>query len=230
MKKFFMTKTLVAGAIAISAHTAQAASASSCVGYNTSSLSCSYKPTYAVSYAVTNAINGTDNTGFPDYTGVGGDCTNFASSVIMSGLVGNTTPNTVVNAAKYFTIGPSWYFTWGSPISRGPAWTGANDFYNFVKGTRTKGMKFNFITKDSPSTALNFSAIQVGDLMFADWTGDGIIDHSMIVTSKTANSYAGLKVSYRNSVGYNPQVNRALSTFNSKQTVFHVYRPTNYQD
>ncbi len=229
MNALFKT-TLIAGAMAIFANTVQAASASSCGSYNTSSLSCPYKPTYAVSYAVTNAMYGTGSTGFPDYTGVGGDCTNFASSVIMSGLVGNTTPNTVVNAAKYFAIGPSWYFIWGSPISRGPAWTGANDFYNFAKGTRTKGMKFTFITKDSPTVALNFSAIQVGDLIFADWTGNGIIDHSMIVTGKTANSYAGIQVSYRNSTGYSPQVNRPLWGFNSTQIVFHVYRPINYQD
>ena len=220
--------TIIAGALAMSASIAQAASASSCSGYNTAAQSCTYKPSNAVTYATTYAINGTGNTGFLDYTGVGGDCTNFVNSSIMAGLVGSTVPNTVVSNAKYFALSTLWYFKWGTPFTRGPAWTGANDFYNFAKGTRTKGMKFNFITKDSPTQALAFSSIKVGDVICADWTGDGVIDHSMLVTRIDAYTYAGIRVSYRNSTGYSPQVNRALSAFNSSQIVFHVYRPVNY--
>lgn len=221
---------VIAGTLAAIANTAYAAGTGSCSGYNTTTKSCTYKPSNAVTYATTYALNGTGNTGFPDYTGVGGDCTNFVNSAIMAGLVGNTDPNTVVSNAKYFALSSLWYFKWGTPFTRGPAWTGANDFYKFAKGTRTSGMKFTFITKDSSTKALTFNSIKTGDVVFADWTGDGTIDHSMLVTRIDSRSYSGIRVSYRNSTGYSPQVNRALSAFNSSTTIFHVYRPDNYQD
>jgi Putative amidase domain len=230
--KMTFKNTVIAGVIAmVGSHgsVVYAASSSSCSDYNNSTKSCNYKPSHASSFAKTNALLGTGNTGFPDFTGVGGDCTNFASSAIMAGLVGNTDPNTVVNNAKFFQSSP-WYFAWGTPFTRGTAWTGAHEFYTYAKTTRTKGMKFSFVTRDSPTQALAFSQIQVGDLVFADWTNDGTIDHSMIVTGKTANSYAGIAVSYRNSTGHNPQSNRALATFNSTRTAFHVYRPVSFQD
>lgn len=223
-------KTLIVGLLGFCSNFVYAASTTSCSNYNTTNSSCAYKPANSVSYATTNAINGTGATGFPDYTGSGGDCTNFVNSAIMAGLVGNTDPNTVVSNAKYFANSSLWYFKWGNPFARGPAWTGANDFYNFARTTRSVGMKFDFITKDSPTQSLNFSSINVGDVIFADWTGDGTIDHSMMVTRIDARNYGGIRVSYRNSTGYSPQVNRALSAFNNSRIVFHVYRPTSYKD
>ncbi len=58
---------------------------------------------------------------FEDYTGIGGDCTNFVSQAIFAGTcVQNYTP-------EY-----GWYFI--SPEQRAPAWTSVEYFYDFITG------------------------------------------------------------------------------------------------
>ena len=94
----------------------------------------------------------------------------------------------------------------------------------------TRVLHFDFITKDSSSTSLEFSKIKLGDIVFADWTSDGIIDHTMIVTNKSGNSYGGVSVTYQNASGYKERRNISLSAINKANTVFYVYRPTFYSD
>lgn len=63
---------------------------------------------------------------FTDYTGQGGNCTNFASQcALAASLQMNYTP----------TFG--WYFI--SDSDRAPAWTGVPFFYNFMTGNRDVG-------------------------------------------------------------------------------------------
>ncbi len=63
---------------------------------------------------------------FTDYTGLGGNCTNFASQcALAASLRMNYTP----------TFG--WYFITDS--NRAPAWTGVPFFYNFMTGNRDVG-------------------------------------------------------------------------------------------
>ena len=88
----------------------------------------------------------------------------------------------------------------------------------------------NFITKDSPTEVLSFSQIRLGDVIFADWEGDDDVDHTMIVTYKSANTYSGTYVTYQSSDGTVPKKNISLSQINDLNTVFHVYRPTFYSD
>lgn len=58
---------------------------------------------------------------FTDFTGQGGNCTNFVSQCVYAGCgVMNYTP----------TYG--WYYI--SPSDRAPAWTGVNEFFNFMTG------------------------------------------------------------------------------------------------
>lgn len=63
---------------------------------------------------------------FNDYSPYGGDCTNFASQVLLAGaLVMNETP----------TFG--WYYK--SDRDRAPAWTGVEAFYNFLTQNAGEG-------------------------------------------------------------------------------------------
>ena len=63
---------------------------------------------------------------FGDYTGLGGDCTNFASQCLFAGaLVMNDTP----------TFG--WYYK--SDSDRAPAWTGVAPFYRFLTENMAEG-------------------------------------------------------------------------------------------
>jgi len=82
--------------------------------------------------------------------------------------------------------------------------------YKYVQNQATyatyRGLHFTFVTDDSPTRALDFSKIKVGDIIFADWgyhtyTVDEYIDHVMIVTQKTGNSYEGIKVTYQSGGG-----------------------------
>ncbi|MBE6542460.1 MAG: amidase, partial [Ruminococcaceae bacterium] len=63
---------------------------------------------------------------FENYSGIGGDCTNFVSQCIYAGsCVMNYTP----------TFG--WYYI--SPTNRAPAWTGVQFFYNFITSNKEVG-------------------------------------------------------------------------------------------
>ena len=58
---------------------------------------------------------------FSNYTGVGGDCTNFVSQCILAGCC-------IMN----FTPDFGWYYI--SDNDRAPAWTGVEYFYDFMTG------------------------------------------------------------------------------------------------
>jgi len=139
---------------------------------------------------------------------------------------------------KYLTDRYSRYLRWFyiSVNNKGSAFTGADWLYKYAKSNKNnyKGLHFDFITKDSISTALKINLIKKGDIIFADWTGDGIIDHTMIVTKKyNCNSYGCVKVAYHNSSGNSMQKSRSLGSINSQynyRAIFHVYRPTFYSD
>ena len=63
---------------------------------------------------------------FNDYTGLGGDCTNFASQCLLAGaLEMNETP----------TFG--WYYN--SDSDRAPAWTGVAPFFRFLTENTQEG-------------------------------------------------------------------------------------------
>ena len=73
----------------------------------------------AVEYAKTWALS--RNPLFFDFTGQGGNCTNFVSQCIFAGCgVMNYTP----------TFG--WYYR--TPEDRAPAWTGVNELFRFLTG------------------------------------------------------------------------------------------------
>ncbi len=58
---------------------------------------------------------------FIDFTGIGGNCTNFVSQCVFAGAP-------VMN----FTATFGWYYV--SPEERAPAWSGVEAFYNFLTG------------------------------------------------------------------------------------------------
>ena len=78
-----------------------------------------YNRANAVEYARKYAL--TRNARFEDYTGIGGDCTNFVSQAVFAGVcVMNMTP-------EY-----GWYYV--SPTDRAPAWSSVEFFYDFITG------------------------------------------------------------------------------------------------
>lgn len=71
----------------------------------------------AVEYARTWALE--RNPLFPNFAGIGGDCTNFVSQCVLAGCC-------LMNDTLDF----GWYYF--SPTDRAPAWTGVKYFYDFM--------------------------------------------------------------------------------------------------
>lgn len=202
---------------------------------------CYYNADKAVTYAINQLDSKEWNDYFPEYTDFGGNCTNFANQAILAGLVGSISPKKLYSNAKFFATDKysnspnKWYFInkSGGVVNASHSWKGAKELKSYADSNtniKYKGMHFKFITKDSSTKSLEFSKINKGDIIFSDWTGDGTIDHTMIVTNKTGNSYKGVFVTYQNATGYEKRKNITLSSINKKNTVFYVYRPTFYSD
>lgn len=81
-----------------------------------------YDASRAVEYALRWAQS--RNPLFPDFAGIGGDCTNFISQCLLAG-------GATMNDTRDF----GWYYF--SPENRAPAWSGVSFFYNFLVGDPT---------------------------------------------------------------------------------------------
>ena len=93
-----------------------------------------YNRRAAVDYANRWALS--RNPAFYDYTGIGGDCTNFASQVVYAGCgVMNYTPDT------------GWYYI--DANNKSPSWTGVQFFYDFmINRSKTDDKRFLLMSKD----------------------------------------------------------------------------------
>ena len=159
----------------------------------------SYDRYRAVEYAKKWAMS--RNPLFANFTGIGGDCTNFVSQAVYAGSCEmNLTP----------TFG--WYFR--SLDDRAPAWTGVEAFYDFMTGsgdfapvTLREG-PFGYVT--GPEYA------QLGDVVqLADEAGD--FYHTLMITGF---SDAGeLLVSAHS----NDALNKPLSEYpNASERIIHI--------
>lgn len=113
-----------------------------------------YSDSYATSY----------NSNYYNYNPDGGDCANFASQSMYAGnayFVGNGS-----QGDSYW-----WYNNSGStPLLKSPApWRYCPSQINFVL--------------NGWGTTTTLSGLQRGDLIYYDWTGDGVWDHVAIVTA-----------------------------------------------
>jgi len=201
----------------------------------------SYNAASAVSYALNNynrayGFSGFQNP-FTDYSWVtdGGNCTNFASQVILGGLLQTSSAKTALDSRFDFDIdrtGTSyykWYFI--SDIDRGTAWTSAHKLYEYAKYNKStyKGLHFTFVTNDTLQTFMDYTKVKVGDIVFADWNHDGRMDHTLIVTGYDwwRWGYNEIRVTYQS---YN-KTDIGLGDINEQknyQALFYVYRPVNY--
>ena len=129
-----------------------------------------YDHTRAVEYAKKWALD--RNPTFFDFTGIGGNCTNFVSQCIFAGCG-------IMNFTKTF----GWYYL--SPDDRAPAWTGVNELYDFLLGApdfiAANGGVGPFATDASVSRK-----IELGDVVQLS-NADGVFYHTLIICGFTAN-------------------------------------------
>lgn len=106
------------------------------------------------------------NPQFENFSGVGGDCTNFVSQAVYAG-------SGVMNFTRVF----GWYFK--SLSDRAPAWTGVEAFYDFMTG---RGDFAPIYLREGPfGYTVMREAVELGDVIqLADSEGD--FYHTLIVT------------------------------------------------
>ena len=97
-----------------------------------------------------------------DYRKFEQDCTNFVSQALRSGGW--------QEVPGLFTYSSYWWYNSG--INQSNSWINADEFFKFTS------------KRPRASLATNFSDLQIGDVLQADWSNDGTKDHTMIVTKK----------------------------------------------
>ena len=124
----------------------------------------SYNRERAVEYAQKWALS--RNPLFFDFTGGGGNCTNFASQCLLAGSL------TMYEAQPF-----GWYYR--SVTDRAPAWTGVNEFYEFMCG---RGDFEPVGTRRGPfAEEVTRERAQIGDIVqLADRRGR--FYHTLVVT------------------------------------------------
>ncbi len=100
------------------------------------------------------------NPRFYNFDKLGGDCTNFISQCL---FYGGFEMKTGENGWFYYSL-----------KSRAPAWTGVNEFYDFLITNRS-----NFGAKGVP---VNLEEVEIGDVIQMDQRR-GYFHHNLLVTS-----------------------------------------------
>lgn len=128
------------------------------------------------------------NPGYMNFTGIGGDCTNFISQCLHAG-------GAPMNYKKTF----GWYYN--SANDRAPAWTGVQYFYNFLTSNKSAGPY---------ASAVGMADIIPGDIVQLSFM-TGTWGHSLLVvqTGDTPSLDNILIATHTDDSDYRP-----LSTYN----------------
>lgn len=127
-----------------------------------------YDRARAVEYARRWALS--RNPLFIDFTGRGGDCTSFVSQCVFAGCG-------VMNYTETF----GWYYI--SPTDRAPAWSGVDEFFNFMTGAP------DFVAENGGTGPRGFDVteaeqIEIGDVIQLQ-NSRGEFYHSLLISEIT---------------------------------------------
>ncbi|MBQ3640280.1 MAG: amidase domain-containing protein [Clostridia bacterium] len=124
-----------------------------------------YRRDRALTYARRWALD--RNPLFTDFSGIGGNCTNFASQCVLAG-------SCVMNYTPDF----GWYYV--SPEERAPAWSGVDYFYDFLTGAPTFEARNGGI--GPYAVEVPREAVEIGDVIQIAAEGDEW-SHTMVVSA-----------------------------------------------
>ena len=124
-----------------------------------------YNRERAVEYAHKWALS--RNPLFIDFTGIGGNCTNFVSQCIFAGAP-------IMNYTDTF----GWYYV--SPEERAPAWSGVDEFYDFLVGA-PEFREVNGGIGPYGVRATMPMQVQIGDVIQLQ-NGNGEFYHTLIIS------------------------------------------------
>ena len=148
-----------------------------------------YNREHAVAYAETWALK--RNPLFTNFTGQGGDCTNFVSQSLLAG-----------SCTMDFTPDFGWYYI--SADDRAPAWTSVRYFYDFITGQPYFASENSGIGPFGREVDINEA--EVGDFIQLQ-NRSGAFYHSLVITGFIPNDV--LICAHSDNA-----LNRRLSTYN----------------
>lgn len=118
-----------------------------------------YDRAKAVLYAHNWALGRNPN--YLDFENFGGDCTNFASQVILAGC-----------GTMNYTPVYGWYYN--SSYDRTASWTGVNYLHSFLVNNKDTGPF---------AVQADIKDAEPGDIAQVSFTGDGVYQHSPVIIS-----------------------------------------------
>ena len=138
---------------------------------------------------------------FIDFTGQGGDCTSFVSQCVFAGT-----------GIMNYTDTYGWYYI--SPTDRAPAWSGVDEFFDFVTGV-PEFTKANGGTGPQGIDVMDGRIIEIGDIIQLA-NSQGQFYHSLIISGFTDNDILICAHS-------NDALDRPISTYNyTTLRVIHI--------
>ena len=160
----------------------------------------------ATSYALKYALSPN-----PNYIYFSNDCTNFVSQIMRAGGWKDT-------ITKQSTQDTSWFYI--NRTSYAQTWSTAHGLRNRLNNGYEKGAeKLTRSIGGIGGVYLN-NKIAPGDIIFADWTGDGRFDHTMSVVDK---SYFDTTVAYHSNNENNGSMVKISATNPSASfEAFHI--------
>lgn len=168
--------------------------------YATAAYSRTYNRSNAIAYAytyTTSSYNNTPGTGnnssfinanFNNYTGMGGNCQNFASQCVWAGFGGVNTVDAV--NSHQFPMNSAWYDTKSNGLHTA-SWTCTDDFYSYITSSNSNiattignvNGSFAYI----PLYLLNGAVLHVNP-------NAGGYAHAVIITNATGSSYSSIEI------------------------------------
>lgn len=147
----------------------------------------------------------------PNYINFSNDCTNFASQALRAGGWKDTTS---LNS----TQDASWFYK--SSTNYAQTWSTAHGLKNrLTNGYELGATKLGKSFLGTGPEYLN-NQIRVGDIILADWTGDGRYDHTMVVTEV---NFSSTLVSYHSTDRKNYSMSDVSSSSpNATFIVYHI--------
>ena len=133
-----------------------------------------YRRENAVEYAAKWAFD--RNPLFADYTGIGGNCTNFVSQAVYAG-----------SCTMNFTPVFGWYYL--TDGQRTASWTGVEFFYNFIVGNKGEGPFGREVTDRELQTGDVIQLGREGEGYYHTLLVVGVQDGSLLVAAQSDDAY-----------------------------------------
>ncbi|PEA29973.1 amidase domain-containing protein, partial [Bacillus toyonensis] len=140
-----------------------------------------YDPNAAVNYALTWALS--RNSAYNDYSGGGGDCTNFVSQALYAGGMRPIIKDNLTIDSPMVTDGPYWFSKKVDMSLRyrvSASWMNVEKFYDFWS------QRANMVTKTWSPMQVYYGS-SPGDVIQYQYAGGGTKWHSLMVTGKNTS-------------------------------------------